>query len=212
MTAAAIALACALASPAQGSLPDSVQLRPGQPGPAWIDLEGTDGRRHSLADFEGKPAVVVVFFSNLCPESADYEDRLIAVARDYASRGVAMVFLSVGLQPEDALPEMTKRARAKSYTFPYLIDPSQKIGVAYAARTTPTVFVLGPDRKVAYRGAVDDDFKPDRVERRYLRDALDAVLAGRPVATAETESPGCDVEYPTLKPPGPGSGPGVRGK
>jgi hypothetical protein len=110
---------------------------------------------------------------------------------------VAMVFLNVSLEPGDSLPKMTERARKKGYPFPYLFDPSQRIGLAYAARTTPTVFVLDRARKVAYRGAVDDYFKPEGVTRRYVREALDALLAGKAVAISETESPGCDINYET---------------
>lgn len=180
---------------ALGPLPDSASLRPGQPAPGWSNLSGTDGHRHGLADFKNKNAVVVVFFANSCPDSLDYEDRLIAIGRDYAAKSVGMVFLNVSLLPEDDLPRMVERARRKRYPFPYLFDPTQKAGLAYAARTTPTVFVLDRDRKVAYRGAVDDHFKPEKATRHYVREALDAVLADQPVKTPETESPGCDIDY-----------------
>lgn len=178
-----------------GPLPDAASLRPGQPAPPWSNLSGTDGQRHGLADFAGKKAVVVVFFANSCPDSLDYEDRLIAIGRDYAPKSVGMVFLNVSLLPDDGLPQMIERAQRKRYPFPYLIDPTQKTGLAYAARTTPTVFVLDRERKVAYRGAVDDHFKPEKATRHYVREALDAVLAGQPVKTRETDSPGCDIDY-----------------
>jgi peroxiredoxin len=176
-------------------LPESAKLGPGEPAPAWSALIGTDGKRHSLADFRDKAAVVVVFFANVCPDSGEYEDRLLAIAKDYASKSVAMVFLNVSLEKGDGLAEMKERATKKGYPFPYLFDPSQRIGFAYAARTTPTVFVLDKARKVVYRGAVDDHWKPDRVSKRYARDALDALLAGKPIPIAETESPGCDINY-----------------
>jgi peroxiredoxin len=175
--------------------PEPADLRPGQPAPAWSGLPGTDGKTHSLADLRGKQAVVVVFFANSCPDSLLYEDRFIALAKDYADKSVAVVLINVCLQPEDSLEEMTKRAGRKRYPFPYLLDKTQKIGLAYGAQKTPTVFVLDKSRTVAYRGALDDDFKPERVERRYAREALDAVRSGRRVATAETEPFGCDIDY-----------------
>ena len=186
---------------ALGPLPDSAALRPGQAAPAWSGLIGTDGQRHALADLKDKAAVVVVFFANSCPDSLEYEDRLIALAKDYAAKSVAVVFLNVSLLPEDSLPKMVERAKQKGYTFPYLFDPSQKLGLAYAARATPTAFVLDRARRVAYRGAIDDSFQPERVTRRYVREALDAVLAGRPVPTPETEAIGCDIDYEAPKAP-----------
>jgi thiol-disulfide isomerase/thioredoxin len=185
-------IATALAS---GPPPDAVELRPGSPAPAWADLIGTDGARHSLADLKDKKVVVVVFFANSCPDSRDYEDRLIALSKDYAARAVAVVLVNVCLRPEDDLPHMTERARRKGYPFAYLLDPSQTIGRRYAARTTPTAFVLDPPRQVVYRGAIDDHYRADRVRRRYVREAIDAALAGRSVTTAETEAPGCDIDY-----------------
>lgn len=193
MTGAAFGLVAAALIGAP--LPDSAELRPGAPAPAWSELIGTDGARHSLSDLKDKRVVVVVFFANTCPDSLLYEDRLIALSKDYAAKSVAVVLLNVSLLEGDGLAEMTARARRKGYTFDYLLDPSQKIGVRYAARTTPTAFVLDPARKVVYRGAVDDNFDPGRVKRRYLRDAIDAALAGRRVAVEETEASGCDLDY-----------------
>lgn len=178
-----------------GQLPENVSLGPGQAAPAWVDLVGTDGAKHSLADLKDRSAVVVVFFATSCPDSLAYEERLISLARDYAQKSVAVVLLNVSRLPDDDLRHMTERARRKQYPFPFLFDPTQKIGIAYAARVTPTVFVLDRTRKVAYRGGVDDNFTASRVERRYVREALDALLAGKPVPTPEAESIGCDIEY-----------------
>src|SRR5215217_42212 len=119
---------------ALGPLPDAAELHPGKPAPAWSSLMGTDGARHSLSDLGDRKVVVVVFFANSCPDSRDYEDRVIALARDYAARSVAVVLLNVSLLPEDDLAHMIERARGKRYPFAYLFDPSQQIGVRYAAR------------------------------------------------------------------------------
>jgi len=178
-----------------GPLPESAALHPGQPAPAWSNLIGTDGALHALADLKEKAAIVVVFFSNNCPDSLEYEDRLLALARDYADKEVALVFVNVSLLPEDDMPRMVERARRKKYPFPYLFDPSQHIGVAYAARVTPTVFVLDRSRKLAYRGAFDDNFKPERVRHGYVREALDALLSGSRITTPETDALGCDIDY-----------------
>ncbi len=183
-------------------LPESASLPTGKPAPAWNNLIGTDGARHALADLKDK-AVVLIFFSVNCPDSLAYEQRFLDLARDYADRSVAVVFLNVSLLPEDDLAHMTARAKKKGYRVPFLFDPTQKLGLAYAAKVTPTVFVLDKDRRVAYRGAFDDDLNPEDVSKRYVRDALDAVLAGRPVSVKETEAHGCDIDYENVgKQPG----------
>src|SRR4051794_36816291 len=98
-----LTLATGLASAALafGPLPESASLKPGQPAPAWKDVIGTDGKTHALDDFEDKTAVLFVFFAVNCPDSLEYEDRLLALARDYAPKGVATVFINVSLMPED---------------------------------------------------------------------------------------------------------------
>ncbi|MEO6807736.1 MAG: thioredoxin family protein [Isosphaeraceae bacterium] len=184
-----------------GPLPESTMLPPGQPAPGWTNLIGTDGNRHALVDLKDKAAVVLVFFSVNCPDSLAYEDRLLGLAKDYAAKSVAVVFLNVSLWPEDNLAAMTAHAKkTKGFSVPFLFDPTQALGLSYAARATPTVFVLDQGRRIAYRGAFDDSELPDQVDKHYVRDALDAVLAGRPVTHPETEAIGCTLEYEATSP------------
>lgn len=180
-------------------LPESTMLPPGQPAPGWTNLIGADGNQHSLADLKDKAAVVLVFFSVNCPDSLAYQDRLLRLAEDYSTKSVAVVFVNVSLWPEDNLAAMTAHAKkAKGFSVPFLFDPTQALGLSYAARVTPTVFVLDQRRRIAYRGAFDDNELPDQVGKHYVRNALDAVLAGRPVAHPETEANGCTLEYEAI--------------
>ncbi|HEV2138417.1 MAG TPA: thioredoxin family protein [Nitrososphaerales archaeon] len=108
-----------------------------------FDLPGVDGRRYSLATFEGKSALVVVFSCNHCPYVKAYEDRMVSIQGDYADKGVQFVAINSNddkAYPEDGFPEMVKRAKQKGFNFPYLRDESQKVVEAYGGVCTPHVF------------------------------------------------------------------------
>lgn len=169
-------------------------LNIGDPAPAWMDLPGVDGRRHSLADLSDKKAVVVVFTCNSCPIAQDYEDRLIAFAKKYSDQ-VAVVAINVNRNPEDRLPKMKERAEAKQFPFAYLFDESQQIAKDYGATFTPEFFVIGSDRKIAYMGGMDDNSNAAAVTANYLEPAIEAVLKGAKPATQETVARGCRVRY-----------------
>jgi thiol-disulfide isomerase/thioredoxin len=170
-------------------------IAPGTKGPAWSKLVGVDGKKHSLADLADAKVVVVVFTCNSCPFSVDYEDRLIAFAKEQAPKGVALVAINVNKEDEDSLEKMKERAAAKSFPFAYLHDPSQEIGKAYGAKVTPHVFVLDADRNVAYVGAFDNARKADKAAKHYVQDAVGALLAGDRPATAKTSAAGCSIKY-----------------
>jgi peroxiredoxin len=187
---------CALAfaaMPVSNALAADIEV--GAKGPAWIDLEGVDGERHSLADLEKAKAVVVVFTCNHCPVAKAYEERLIQLQKDYADQGVEVVAINVNNGKADKLPAMKERAKEKEFTFAYLYDPSQEIGREYGATVTPHAFLLDGERNVAYVGAIDDSMKADKAKEHYLRDALDAVLAGKAPETASTPPAGCGIQY-----------------
>jgi peroxiredoxin len=172
-------------------------LSPGDEAPAWKELEGVDGQRHSLADLDDKDVVVVVFTCNSCPVATDYEDRIIEFSKKYAGADhrVGLVAINVNQIPEDRLPQMKERAEAKGFDFPYLYDESQKIGKAYGAAFTPEFFVLDKERKVVYMGGMDDSSNIDTVSTRYLVPAVEAVLAGNAPEVAEAPAIGCRIRY-----------------
>lgn len=167
----------------------------GDKAPEWKDLEGTDGKRHSLADLKKAKAVVVVFTCNHCPVAKAYEERLIEFTKTFEERGVKTVAISVSLYEADSLDAMTKRAKEKKYPFAYLHDPEQKIGAAFGAPCTPSVFLLDGKRKIAYMGKFDDSMYVDRVEEHFLHDAVEAVLAGKEPEVTETKPIGCPIDY-----------------
>ena len=163
-----------------------------------FDLPGTDGKNHSLAALAESDVSVVVFTCNHCPYAKAWEDRVLKLGRDYSLRGVAMVAISSNDAvkfPDDGFEEMEKRARAKRYPIPYLYDESQEVARAYGAQRTPEVFVFDSKRELRYHGKVDDNEDEAKVKQHYLRDALDAVLAGKTPPVADTEPAGCTIKW-----------------
>jgi peroxiredoxin len=178
------------------SRPDTVKgVAIGAPGPAFHDLEGVDGKTHSLSDYADAKLVAVVFTCNHCPVAQAYQDRLIQLTKDYQDQGVQVVAINVNNIEPDRLPKMKERAEGKGFNFPYLYDPSQQIARDYGATVTPHVFVLDGERNVAYMGAIDDSQNEDKVQQHYLRDALDALLAGQTPQTSTTQQFGCSIKY-----------------
>jgi peroxiredoxin len=196
----ALSVALALVAAAAPAGEFNKVLSVGDKAPAYADLEGTDGKRHTLDEFKAKKAVVIVFTCNSCPVANLYEDRVAALAKKYADgpdAKVALVAINVNTVAEDRLDKMVERAKKKKYSYPYLYDPTQKIARDYGAMYTPEFFVLDGDRKVAYLGALDDTSRAEDVKVRHLEAALDAVLAGTAPAKGETLARGCKIRFTT---------------
>jgi peroxiredoxin len=200
-TVSAVSLLCGLVVAAfvHAGIYNSV-LNLGDAAPAWIDLPGIDGKKHSLADLKDKDVVVVVFTCNSCPIAVDYEDRILAFAKKHCGPNdrTALVAINVNVIPEDRLPKMKERAKEKEFTFPYLFDETQKIARAYGALYTPEFFVLNKQRKVVYMGAMDDKNTAKDVKVSYLEPALASALKGEPAKLGETLGRGCRIRYKRL--------------
>ncbi|MFQ5950109.1 MAG: thioredoxin family protein, partial [Nitrospiria bacterium] len=160
---------------------------------------GVDGRDYSLADFNEKKVVVVMFTCNHCPYVQAYEGRLIAIQRDFSERGVALVAINANETknyPEDDFQKMVLRAKKKGYNFPYLRDETQEIADAYGAHYTPEVFLLGEERRLQYTGRIDDNWDhPESARSHDLRNAIEAVLSGKTVESPETHAIGCTIKW-----------------
>ncbi len=193
-------VAVAFASPAIAGQFNEI-LNVGDEAPAWLELPGIDGKRHSLADLKDKQVVVVVFTCNSCAYATAYEDRLNAFTKKYAGpdAAVAVVAINVNRIPEDRLPKMQERAKEKGFNFTYLYDESQKIGKSFGATYTPEFFVLDKHRKIVYMGAMDDKNPPEEPKNLYLERAVESALKSEKPATAETLARGCKVRYARSK-------------
>jgi len=173
-------------------------LLPGAKAPDF-SLPGIDGKPYSLASFKGKPLVVVFFTCNHCPYVQAWESRFVEVQRDYASKGVQLVGINSNDEtkyPEDDTAHMKERAQDHGYNFPYLRDESQTVAEAWGPVATPDFYVLDKDRVIRYRGRLDDNHKDaNAVTLRYLRDALDDLLAGKAPRVALTPPFGCSIKW-----------------
>ena len=161
------------------------------------DVDGRDGAMRSLADYADAEALVVVFMCTHCPYVHAVEDRLIALAREYAPRIQVVGICSNDAEryPQDGFDAMAARARDKGYPFPYLRDDSQDVARAYGAVCTPDFFVYDADRALAYRGRLDDG-RPGREPTRHdLRHALDALLETGEVPGEQVPSMGCNIKW-----------------
>jgi len=170
----------------------------GAKAPDFGDLKGADAGRYSLRSFDEKPVLVVMFSCNHCPYAVAYEDRMIAIQRDYAAKGVQLVAINSNddkTYPEDGYPQMVKRAKEKGFNFPYIRDPDQKAAEDYGAVCTPHVFAFDKDRKLRYRGRIDDSRDPAQVKSHDLRNALDDMAAGKTPKVADTRPFGCSIKW-----------------
>jgi peroxiredoxin len=170
----------------------------GDPAPDF-SLPDTEGVTRSLADADGAGATVVVFTCNHCPYALAWHDRLADAARDYAEQGVRFMAINANdaeRYPRDSYEAMRDRVgRDGGWPMPYLHDASQEVARAYGAKVTPDVFVLDADRRLRYRGAPDGDYDDPGQRAAWLRDALDAVLAGASPARGETKPVGCSIKW-----------------
>lgn len=149
---------------------------------------------HSLADLKDKDVVVVLFTCNSCPIAIDYEDRIIAFAKNQSAK-VGVVAINVNTIEADRLPKMKERAKEKGFNFPYLFDETQKTGKLYGASYTPEFFVLNKERKIVYMGAMDDTSIAANVKVSFLDLAVQAALKGEKPETTETLARGCRIRY-----------------
>lgn len=165
-----------------------------------FSLPDTNGRIVSLRDFADAPALLVIFLCNHCPYVKHVRQGLAAMVREYQAKGVAVVGINannVATHPDDSPAKMREEVARAGYTFPYLFDESQEVAKAYRAACTPDFFLFDPKRRLVYRGQMDDS-RPNNgrpVTGADLRAAMDAVLAGRPVAADQKPSMGCNIKW-----------------
>jgi len=166
--------------------------------PDFGNLLGVDGERYSLSSFQDKKLLVLLFISNGCPTVKACQDRMIRIQKDYSSKNVQLLALNPNnsyLSPADTYAEMVLRVREKGFNFPYVKDEDRTVARSYGAVCTPHVFLLDELRKLRYKGRIDDSRNPDRVTINDLRNAIEDLLASRPVAVPETTPFGCSIVW-----------------
>jgi len=164
----------------------------------FFELPGVDGHDHSLDEYSDATLLVLVQSCNHCPYVLAWEDRLMAIARDYAHQGVRVAAVNsndVSRYPEDSFEQMKARAEKRDFPFNYLLDEDQAVARALGAERTPEIFLFDAERRLRYHGAIDDSRDDNAVTRSYLREAIEALLAGDQPPVTETESVGCTVKW-----------------
>jgi peroxiredoxin len=179
----------------------------GAPAPDF-NLPGVDGKNYTLKDFADAKILVVIFTCNHCPTAQAYEERIKKLVADYRDKGVAFVAISPNdpkalrldelgyTDLSDSLEENKIRAKDHEFNFPYLYDgDKQEVSKAYGPRATPHVFIFDKERKLRYRGGIDDSEQIERVRKHLVRNALDALLAGKPIVETDTPAFGCSIKW-----------------
>ncbi|WP_400077315.1 thioredoxin family protein [Winogradskyella sp. R77965] len=166
-----------------------------------FSLENIDGNKVSLADYKDAKGFIVIFTCNTCPYAVAYEDRIEALNKKYEGKGYPVIAImpnNTDVKPGDNMEAMKTRAKAKGFTFPYLMDKGQKIYPQYGATKTPHVYILEKTKKgnvVKYIGAIDDNYKDAAaVTETYAEDAVDALLGKQEVKVKETRAIGCSIK------------------
>jgi peroxiredoxin len=169
---------------------------------ADFKLKNIDGKLLSLADLKSAKGVILIFDCNTCPVSKGYNERILALDQKYASKGYPVVAInsnSPEVSPGDSFDEMIAYAKKKKYTFPYLADDKQDVAQAFGASNTPHTFVLkkeGDKFKVAYIGAIDNNSRDAAAaDKKYVEDAVNALLEGKGVPVAKTKAIGCTIKW-----------------
>lgn len=170
----------------------------GTSAPAF-SLPAVDGQTYSIESFRDAKLLVVIFTCNHCPYAQALEQRFIEIQRDYAPKGVQLCAISsndVRAYPDDSFEKMRERAAEQNWNYPYLHDESQAVARAYDAACTPDIFVFDAERKLRYNGRCDDNWREaDKVSRQDLRQALDALLAGRAIDFDVHPALGCSIKW-----------------
>lgn len=162
-------------------------------------MRGVDGQQVSIASVAGQHGTLVIFTCNHCPWAQAWESRITALGNTYRERGVGVIAINSNDAeefPADGFEPMRERARAAGMRFPYVVDETSGVARAFGATRTPEAFLFDGRGRLVYHGAIDDNaHQPDQVQHHYLRDALEAVIAGRPIAEGETRFLGCTIKF-----------------
>jgi thiol-disulfide isomerase/thioredoxin len=191
-----------------GLISDHPSLPIGSPAPPF-SLPGVDGKTYSLASFDKSEILVIIFTCNHCPTAQAYEDRIIQLTNDYTAKKVSVIAImpndpsSINLDElgytdmGDSFDEMKLRAKEKKFNFPYLYDgENEKVSLAYGPIATPHVFIFDNKRILRYSGRIDNIEKPTKTPtERDARNAIDELLAGKPVSVPTTKVFGCSIKW-----------------
>ena len=182
------------------ALTQSAMIELGTSAPDFSLPDVVSGEQVTLSDFKDQKALVLMFICRHCPFVRHVQEQLARLGRDYARKPVAFVAISANdatAYPNDAPERLREQAEELGFSFPYCYDESQEVARAYGATCTPDFYVFDEERKLVYRGQLDDSRPGNNtpVTGRDLRAAIDAVLAGIPPAALQKPSIGCNIKW-----------------
>ncbi len=161
-------------------------------------MRNVDESQVSIRSVAQEHGTLVVFTCNHCPYSRAWEQRIAELGNTYMQRGVGVIAINSNdpaMFAIDDFAPMQERAASLGMNFPYVVDSTSDVARAFDAQKTPEVYLLDADMRLVYRGAVDDNTEAGDVQRHFLRDALDALIEGRPIDPAETRAIGCSIKF-----------------
>lgn len=179
---------------------ESVMLQLGMPAPAFRLRDVASGQWWTLESFERQDALLIMFICRHCPYVQHVEGELARIGRDYRERSLGILAVSSNdsnRYPDDAPPRLKEMADRLGFTFPFCFDETQETAKAYKAACTPDFYLFDRERKLVYRGQLDESRPSNgrQVDGRDLRAAIEAVLTGQPVAGSQKPSIGCSIKW-----------------
>lgn len=166
-------------------------VSPGMKAPSF-NLKDANGKEHSLEQYLKSKYVVVMFIATQCPVSNDYNERMVKLHDQYASKDIT--FLGINSNKQESVSEIKEHAGKYGFKFAVLKDVDNVVADAYGAQVTPEIYVIDPTGTVRYHGRIDDSRDEDEISSRDLSAALDALLAGKDAPRAETKAFGCSIK------------------
>ena len=167
-----------------------------------FSLEGIDSKIYSLKSYSEKEIIVIIFMCNHCPYVKAVLKRIIELQNEFIDRGVQFIGINPNdatRYPDDSLENMKIIAKENDFSFPYLIDPSQEVAKSYDAVCTPDLYVYGKNRKLVYRGRIDDNWEDsEKVTQQDLKLALENILSGETITSKQIPSMGCSIKWKTI--------------
>lgn len=164
-----------------------------------VAMRSVDGSEVSIASIEGELGTLVIFSCNACPWAKAWEERIASLGNESVGRGVGVIMINSNdpeKVPEDGYDEMQRRAAKRGFRFPYVVDATSDVARAFGAARTPEAFLFDREGRLVYHGTIDDNAQsPEQVSKRYLKEALDAVVSDTAVAQAETKALGCTIKF-----------------
>jgi thiol-disulfide isomerase/thioredoxin len=172
----------------------------GQPAPQQdVRMKGVSGTDVSIAEAAGAKGTLVIFTCNHCPWVKMWQTRIAQIGNAAVKRGVGVIAVNANdpaAYPEDGITEMKARAKKLGFKFPYVVDGTSDVARAFGATHTPEAYLLDAQGNLIYHGGVDDNARDEKaVKQAWLRDAVDALVTGKPVPLAETKALGCGIKY-----------------